>query len=83
MNGTACGANSPSASNTSPITPSPPANQASPTMPVITAAEASTMPTWNAADDNLVVMIFRHGQIALFLGLLGLFGKLLAAGFRF
>ena len=52
MNGTACGAHSPSASSTSPIAPSPPANQASPTMPVITAAEASTMPTWNAAEDN-------------------------------
>ena len=52
MNGTACGANSPSASSTSPTTPSPPANQASPIMPVITAAEASTMPTWKAAEDN-------------------------------
>src|SRR6202035_306134 len=52
INGTACGANSPSASSTSPTTPSPPANQASPIMPVITAAEASTMPTWKAAEDS-------------------------------
>ena len=30
--------------------PSPPATQASNIMPVMTVADASTMPIWNAAD---------------------------------
>ncbi len=34
----------------SPIMPSPPARKLSATIPVITVAEASTMPIWNAAD---------------------------------
>ena len=36
----------------SPITPRPPARKLSTTMPVMTVADASTMPIWNAADAN-------------------------------
>ena len=38
--------------NTRPSTPSPPARKLSTTMPVMTVADASTMPIWNAADAN-------------------------------
>ena len=49
---TACGANSPNAMKASPITPRPPARKLSATMPVMTVADASTMPIWKAADAN-------------------------------
>jgi hypothetical protein len=37
---------------TSPITPRPPARKLSATMPVMTVADANTIPIWNAADAN-------------------------------
>ncbi len=49
---TAWGANSPIAMKASPIMPSPPARKLSATIPVMTVADASTMPIWKAADAN-------------------------------
>ena len=49
---TACGANSPIAMKARPITPRPPARKLSTTIPVMTVADASTMPIWKAADAN-------------------------------
>jgi hypothetical protein len=46
----AWGANRPSAMKAAPMMAIPPASQASNTVPVMTAAEHSTMPIWNAAE---------------------------------
>jgi hypothetical protein len=48
----ACGANSPTASMAIPAIPSAPPAKASAAMPVMTWAEASTMPIWKAADPS-------------------------------
>jgi hypothetical protein len=47
---TACGTNKPIAMNAMPMMPMPPASQANIVMPVMTAAEHSTMPIWKAAE---------------------------------
>ena len=52
ISGSVCGAKNPNNISIRPSTPSAPPNQASATVPVITAAEDSTMPTWNAAEDS-------------------------------
>jgi hypothetical protein len=46
----AWGANNPSPMKATPMMAIPPASQASSTVPVMTAAEHSTMPIWNAAE---------------------------------
>lgn len=48
----ACGANSPIASMPIPAIPRAPPAKASAAMPVITWAEANTMPIWNAAEPS-------------------------------
>src|SRR5262245_5212760 len=50
MKCTACGANSPIAMNPRPTRASPPASQDRISIPVMTVAEASTIPIWNAAE---------------------------------
>ena len=45
-----CGANRPSPMRAMPTAATPPASQASSIIPVMTAAEHSTMPIWNAAE---------------------------------
>ena len=47
---TACGAKNPIAVNANPATPRAIANQVNTIIPVMTVADASTMPIWNAAD---------------------------------
>ena len=47
---TACGTKSPIAMNTRPMPPSPRAIHVSASIPVMTVAEAKTIPIWNAAE---------------------------------